>query len=174
MPTPDPWFESELKRISPDLRLNWGRENYGWNCWVVERRVPNGEWRRIYEDAINQKQQRFVQQKLSDGTSRYYDTMPEWIGVHFVKTPDNQYRSPDGRDLAAIRRWLFEFRSIDEQNRHDKERRDEIERKAEETRLDRIAYETANNRHWIDPISGQDESDPFSGQPATVREGSQW
>src|SRR3990167_1027946 len=171
MPTPEAWFVRELRLVSPDLRMVWGREQFGWDCWVIQRRIPNGEWRRIYADAIEQNQERFIHQKMSDGTGRYYDTMPTWQAVHFCKDADDRPRPPDRRDLVSIRRWMFEFKSIEEQNRADDARRESIEARGAEARADRIAYEAVHNRRWTNPVTGEDESDPYVGQPAKIMEG---
>lgn len=168
--SPYRWFEDELKLMAPDLRLVWGLEPYGWPCWVVERRIP--EWSRVFGPDIDAGKPRFAYRNIA-GEWHRYDTMPEWMGVHFIHE-EGVPRPPDRRDLTSLRRWLFEFGRSADQAVHDRLKREARDAKYEKDHDDEVGYRLKTNRRWRDPLTGLDENDPFGGQPQQVMEGTQF
>lgn len=116
--TPPAWFVQELRLISGDLRVIWGREPYGVNLWTIERRYPPQYHAVMLESLRQSGKDRFVDQRLVDENDnivggRRYDRAPEWGHVHYVAVPGadmdspSSYREPDRRDLQVIREWIF-------------------------------------------------------------------
>jgi len=127
------WFTKELRLISPDLRLVWGAEDHGLELWVIQRRIPPDIHAVCLADfhRSNPGLDRYFDQQLTDdrGTiigSRHFDRVPEWALGHIVCDREfdyddpRAYREPAAYDLQAIRRWLFEYKNVEEQIRENR------------------------------------------------------
>lgn len=131
------WFKRELKIIGTDanaeLRVVRDYGRLGVNLWVVERKLPPSAHQDCIEYLRSTGTPRFVDQTLTDENGselgrRELDLAPEWAIAHICCVRDiagetidyddpRAFREPNSQDLAAIRRWLFEFKSIAEQLR---------------------------------------------------------
>lgn len=120
-PQPDPFYQSELQKIDPALRLSWGYVRYLKKRWVVERRMSPGRYHDCYASLLKDGGPRFVMQPIFDDSrpiydeegevidvekvgERKYDLAPEWECVMFVENEDGSFRQPDSRLLLNLRR----------------------------------------------------------------------
>jgi len=121
------WFRSELRNLMPngDLRLVREPHRLGVDLWVVERRVSAKEHAERLECLRVDKMPRYYPLFIAGIGDIQYDIAPEWAIAHVCKSEscghqppqfsvhDPQcYREPNSADIAALRRWLFEFRDF--------------------------------------------------------------
>lgn len=160
-------FERELRLIDPDnLRIVWGQKDHGICRWVIQRRIPAHIHHQCLEDfsSAHPGEDRYFDQKQTDEEGNviqtiHFDRVPEWALGHVVEDPDftdlfddRGYRPPDSRDLAAIKQWLFEFRSVEEQMRVMKDEREQQEQDKKDERVHILAEDIKNARGmWGDP-----------------------
>ena len=160
------WFNKELQRLNPDLRMEWGRERLGVERWIILRRIASSLYGKLLAEFEEGGQERFVEQTLTDDNgqpcgTRRYDLCPEWAVAHIVEDKGfdiddpRGYREPDNRDIQAIYRWLHEFKNVEEQMRAMNEEHERAEAKKKEERVGILAREIVSSRGtWEDP-------DPF-------------
>lgn len=79
MPSPDPWFRRELRRIDSDLRVVWGFERYFKNEWAVERRISPERYFAMYSSLLSSDEPRFVDQPIFDTCQPLYDEYGELV-----------------------------------------------------------------------------------------------
>jgi len=102
-PTPDPFFVRELRKIDPDLRVQWGYSRYLTQKCVIERRIPPERYFLIYESLLSGDGPRFVEQPIFDTNQPVYDEQGQFISYRQVGS--RQY------DLAPEYEWVrFEER----------------------------------------------------------------
>ena len=156
---PPQWFVRELAQIHSDLRLVWGRESHGVALWVIERRIPPDIHAHCLEEFEGHGETRYFDQKLTDGDgnvvgSRHFDRVPEWAIGHIIADREydledpRAYREPAARDLASVRRWLFEYKNMEEQIRAMRNEREVREAKKKQEKIDFLKDGIQNERLW--------------------------
>lgn len=153
------WFDRELKQIDDGLRLQWGAERHGIQLWVIERRIPHDIHAACLEDFHVQYpgESRHFDQQLTDDHGnviglKHFDRVPEWALGHIIYNKEfdyddpRAYREPGGYDIAAIRRWLFEYRNVAEQLRELREERERNEAANKEARVGILARDIKDAR----------------------------
>jgi hypothetical protein len=121
------WFREELKSIAPngELRLVRDPHRLGLDLWVIERRLPPSEHADMLESLRLCGEARFVDVIAAGIGPVKYDVAPGWAIGHVCRAKSCRhqppqfsdhdpecYREPNHEDLAAIRRWLYEFRDF--------------------------------------------------------------
>lgn len=103
-PTPDPSFVRELRKIDPDLHVQWGYNRYFRNQWAIERRIPPERYFLMYESLLSSDEPRFVQQPIFDTNQPIYDDEGEFVS----------YRQVGSRtyDLAPEFEWVMFANSL--------------------------------------------------------------
>lgn len=153
------WFDQELKLISPDLRLVWGRERTGVELWVIERQIPPEMHAMLLADfsAGNPGEDRYFDQIMTGDNGeavgiRHFDRVPEWAVAHIVYNrhldmdDPNAYREPDQRDLDAIRHWIFDYKNIEEQLRAVRAEQEQAKAANRQERVECLARDIVNSR----------------------------
>lgn len=98
-PTPDPFIVRELRKIDPDLRIEWGYNRYFKSEWVIERKIPPERYFLIYASLLESDLPRFVEQPIFDtGQPIFDDETGEPLGFRQVGT--RRY------DLAPEYEWV--------------------------------------------------------------------
>lgn len=135
--TPPKWFVDELKLISPDLRIIWGRESFGCHLWLIQHKQPDDIYGKLLEEFEREHKERFIDQTLvnDDGDKigeRLRDVFPQWMTIHFVENPGTNrdlpesYREPDRRDIQVMQEWnrnaTEKFREMRDAITRDKEK----------------------------------------------------
>lgn len=170
-------FTRELALIDPhNLRVVWGEKSYGICRWVIERKLPAWLHHRMLEEfsTTHPGEDRYFDQKRTDEQgdviqTTHHDNVAEWALGHVVEHPDftdlfddRGYREPDSRDLMAIKRWLFEFASVEEQMRVMKDEHAKQEQQKKDERVGVLAEDIVKSRR----IFGDEESYDMGRRPA--------
>lgn len=85
-PTPDPWFVRELKKIDPDLRVEWGYNRYLKHQWAIERKIPPERYFLQHASLLESDGPRFVEQPIFDSNQPIFDDNGEFISYRQVGT----------------------------------------------------------------------------------------
>ncbi len=98
-PVPDPWFVRELKKIDPELRVEWALHRYLKNTWAIERRTAPERYFLMYEAVLSDSGPRFVEQPVFDHDQPIRDKDGNKTGA-YVQIGMRQY------DLAPEYEWV--------------------------------------------------------------------
>ena len=149
-PEPDPNFVRELRRIDPDLRVEWGYGRYLKNDWVIERKIPAERYFAMYSSVLSGEGPRFVEQPIFDTNlpelddqgdivsykqvgTRTYDLAPRYEWVTFAD-------ALDGRVLLDLRRtYAWERNHTLSRATFEKEQREAEEKKQKDAKDKRMA-----------------------------------
>jgi hypothetical protein len=85
-PTPDPWFVRELRRIDPDLRVDWAYNRYLKQQWAIERRIPPERYFLMYESLLSGDGPRYVEQPVFDSNQPLFDDNGDFVTFRQVGT----------------------------------------------------------------------------------------
>jgi hypothetical protein len=175
-PAPDKFYESELKRIDPDLRLVWGYDRYLQNRWVVERKIPYDRYAAMYHTSIDTGEERFIDQPVFDDDkpiydeagevigseqvgTRKFDLRPEWECVLIVENDEGEYRPMDMHAVIEVKRAYAwdRFTSLEKLKLEGDAEREGKENKLKEERIDAAMDEFKSHRRELYNL-------PFTGQ----------
>lgn len=107
-PEPDRWFVRELKKIDPELRVEWALHRYLRNTWAIERRTDPTRYFEMYSALLSDNGPRFVEQPIFDNDQPIKDLNGVPTGA-YVQLGTRQY------DLAPEYEWVA-FRPVLDQS----------------------------------------------------------
>jgi hypothetical protein len=170
MPTPDPWFERELRLIDPALRAIFAYERYFKTAWAIERRLSPDRYHACYKSLIDSGGPRFVRQPIFDTAQPLFNDDGEPIGFRVVGERDFDLAPEfewvtfadclDQRVLVELKRaYAWERGHPLSRLRFEKEQaRLAAEAKAKERRVDEALQEVKDHRRELKDL-------PFAAVP---------
>lgn len=149
-PTADPFFVRELRKIDPNLRVEWGYERYLNSAWAIERRLSPEEYFTKYGSVVENDLNRYVWQPIFDVNQYEYD--PETgepiaykqIGVRkFDLAPEWEWVGTfdvlDARALTEIKRaYAWNRNHLESRKRFEQEQREAEDRTNQQQKNKRI------------------------------------